>query len=100
MTGHIDDAEMRNVVAAIAKQTKLTAAELEVQYCEREAGKKDKASIGLRALADRFKKIWDKCQQQGRKSKEDMEIWLAEKIGASPSGQHTIRACMIQQEAV
>ena len=91
---------MRNVVAAVAKQTKLTAAELEVQYCEREAGQKDKASIGLRALADRFKKIWDKCQQQGRKSKEDMEIWLTDKIGVSRSGQQTIGACMIQQEAV
>ena len=96
MTGHIDDAEMRNVVAAVAKQTKLTL----LQYCEREAGQKDKASIGLRALADRFKKIWDKCQQQGRKSKEDMEIWLTDKIGASRSGQQTIGACMIQQEAV
>lgn len=52
LTGHIDDAEMRNVVAAVAKQTKLTL----LQYCEREAGQKDTASIGLRALADRFKK--------------------------------------------
>ena len=47
-----DITEMRNVVAAVAKQTKLTL----LQYCEREAGQKDKASIGLRALADRFKK--------------------------------------------
>ena len=68
LTGHIDDAEMRNVVAAVAKQTKLTL----LQYCEREAGQKDKASIGLRALADRFKKNMTEELQDLKKKGEDM----------------------------
>ena len=83
---------MRQLVADISKQTMSTLDVLEMQHGDREKAS-TRATPSLRAIADRFKKVWDTVKAAGNKSDVDMKVWFNEKLGIS-AGQQTMTSFM------
>ena len=81
MTGNEpDNTSMRKRVADIDKQLKAVVKTLEIQYCGRNEKEVFKCTTSLRAFVDRFAIIVKNVREQGRKSDDDMELWLADKL--------------------
>jgi len=86
------NSSMRRLTSAVSKQTMDLLTDLEIQHCNREKAP-TKAKPTLRAIADRFKKVWNNVKASGNKSDEDMKVWFNEKLGIS-EGQQTMTSYM------
>ena len=66
--------------------------DLEVEWCERNKDKRCNVGDSIRGYGDRYETIIKKLRQQTRKSDEDVELWLSEKLGEGlqPAQQTTI----------
>jgi len=83
---------MRRLTSAVSKQTMDLLTDLEIQHCDRKKAPTT-AKPTLRAIADRFKKVWNNVKASGNKSDEDMKVWFNEKLGMS-EGQQTMTSYM------
>ena len=85
MTGNEpDNTSMRKRVADIDKQLKAVVKTLEIQYCDRNEKGVFKCTTSLQELGDQFAIIVKNVEEQGRKSDDDMELWLADNLREGP----------------